>query len=91
MNHRAESLRGIRAPRRRAASASQDQPNTVVTRVGGPLRPELRQTMIAEAAYYLAQQRGFEAGHDLEDWLRAESQIDAALARVGLAAQRKRR
>jgi hypothetical protein len=47
--------------------------------------------MIAEAAYYLAQQRGFEAGHDLEDWLRAESQIDAALARVGLAAQRKRR
>jgi hypothetical protein len=27
------------------------------------------------AAYYLAEQRGFAAGNDLDDWLRAEAII----------------
>jgi hypothetical protein len=31
--------------------------------------------MIAEAAYYLAERRGFEPGHELEDWLAAEGMI----------------
>ena len=30
---------------------------------------------VAEAAYYLAEHRGFEPGHELEDWLEAERQI----------------
>jgi hypothetical protein len=30
---------------------------------------------IAEAAYYLAEQRGFVPGHELEDWLAAEREI----------------
>jgi hypothetical protein len=33
--------------------------------------------MIATAAYYCAQQRHFEPGHELEDWLTAEQQIKA--------------
>jgi hypothetical protein len=41
--------------------------------------PERRHQMIAEAAYYRAQQRLFESGYELEDWLAAEDQIDAAL------------
>lgn len=41
---------------------------------------DARETMIREAAYYLAESRGFAPGHDLEDWLRAERDIDAALA-----------
>jgi hypothetical protein len=36
--------------------------------------------MIAEAAYYIAERRGFEVGHEIEDWLLAEHQIDAVLA-----------
>lgn len=32
-------------------------------------------SMIAEAAYYLAEQRGFSPGHDIEDWLAAEASI----------------
>ena len=36
--------------------------------------------MIAEAAYYHSEQRGFDPGHELDDWLAAESQVDAALA-----------
>jgi len=32
---------------------------------------------IAEAAYKRAQQRNFAPGHDLEDWLEAEKEVDA--------------
>jgi len=32
---------------------------------------------IAEAAYRRAQSRNFAPGHDLEDWLEAEKEIDA--------------
>lgn len=31
--------------------------------------------MIAEAAYYRAEHRGFESGHELDDWLAAEAEI----------------
>jgi hypothetical protein len=41
--------------------------------------PEARAQMIAEAAYYRAEARGFEPGRDLEDWLEAEAQIDRLL------------
>jgi len=40
---------------------------------------EQRVLMIAEAAYYIAQRRGFDLGSPLEDWLIAEAQIDALL------------
>lgn len=29
----------------------------------------------AECAYYKAQARGFEPGHELEDWLEAEAEL----------------
>lgn len=38
--------------------------------------PDTRAQMIAEAAYYLSEQRGFAPGHEVEDWLAAEQQID---------------
>lgn len=34
-----------------------------------------RHAMIAEAAYFRAQRRGFEPGHELEDWLQAEAAL----------------
>ena len=37
-----------------------------------------RETMIAVAAYYLAEKRNFSPGGDLSDWLAAEREIDAA-------------
>ena len=40
---------------------------------------ELRQ-MIATAAYRRAEERGFEPGHELEDWLAAEAEIRDLLA-----------
>ena len=38
-----------------------------------------RHAMIAEAAYYCAQRRGFAPGHELEDWLQAEAEICSLL------------
>ena len=43
------------------------------------ISPMHRQQMIQEAAYYLAERRGFISGHEMEDWLTAESTIDAEL------------
>jgi hypothetical protein len=41
--------------------------------------PERRAALIAEAAYYRAEQRGFAPGHETEDWLAAEAEVDAKL------------
>ncbi len=50
------------------------------TRRAGPNRwtDERRHELIAIAAYYLAEKRGFAPGHEEEDWLTAEAAIDAA-------------
>jgi hypothetical protein len=32
--------------------------------------------MIAETAYYRAERRGFATGGEMEDWVRAETEID---------------
>ena len=45
----------------------------------GVIDPETRRLMIAEAAYYCAQKRGFVPGAELQDWLEAEAQIQARL------------
>jgi hypothetical protein len=36
---------------------------------------DVHQSMIAEAAYYKAESRGFAPGHEMEDWLKAENDI----------------
>jgi len=41
--------------------------------------PTARVEMNAVAAYYLAEQRGFSPGQELEDWLRAEKEIESRL------------
>jgi hypothetical protein len=41
---------------------------------------EQRLDMIAEAAYFKAEQRGFQGGDPEQDWLAAESEIDALLS-----------
>ena len=39
---------------------------------------EIRQ-LIAEAAYYRAKQRGFQPGHELDDWVQAEAEVTRRL------------
>lgn len=43
---------------------------------------EERQHMIAVAAYYLAEQRGFPGGGALDDWIAAERHIDQMIERM---------
>jgi hypothetical protein len=40
---------------------------------------EARRAMVAEAAYLRAERRGFTPGHETEDWLAAEIEVDALL------------
>jgi len=45
--------------------------------------PEEREYMIAEAAYYRAERRGFAPGSEMEDWLQAETEIDSLMQSGG--------
>ncbi|HWG77913.1 MAG TPA: DUF2934 domain-containing protein [Steroidobacteraceae bacterium] len=45
--------------------------------------PGARNARIALAAYYRAEARGFEPGMELDDWLAAETELDAKGERVG--------
>lgn len=55
--------------------------NALLSATPAFLEPEQRCAMIAEAAYYHAEHRGFESGRELEDWLAAEEEIDGLLTR----------
>lgn len=54
------------------------------------------QYMIAEAAYFIAERRGFAPGHELSDWLQAEIHVENLLRspvfdrRNGLTADRRK-
>lgn len=43
--------------------------------------PEVRNQMVATAAYFLAEKRGFATGCEIEDWVSAEAKIDLMLAK----------
>lgn len=71
-----------RAPRKPAALAAKKTATATATFVG----PGERVHLIAKAAYYRAEKRGFAPGHEAEDWLAAEAEVDAKLLRgIGLA------
>jgi hypothetical protein len=41
--------------------------------------PVDRYASIAQAAYFRSQHRGFKPGHEMEDWLAAEAEVDQRL------------
>jgi len=40
---------------------------------------ERRSALIAEAAFFRAEKRGFAPGNEVQDWLAAEAEVDAKL------------
>jgi hypothetical protein len=54
------------------AEAAQQAPEPLPQ---GAVPPEERDRMIAEAAYFRAEQRGFAPGAELDDWLEAEIEV----------------
>jgi hypothetical protein len=63
-----------KAPRR-----STSQAGTNPESLSQGMSPEERRRMIEQAAYFRAQQRGFNGGDPLEDWLAAEREINRLL------------
>ena len=51
---------------------------------GTSIDTEHRQRLIAEAAYLIAEQRGFQGGDAAEDWARAEQQVNHRLMQESL-------
>jgi Protein of unknown function (DUF2934) len=62
----------VRRPPRARTSPTGAPPRVAVT-------PEARRALIAENAYRRAARRGFAPGHESEDWLAAEAEVDALL------------
>ena len=46
------------------------------------VNPQIRHDMIACAAYYRAEKRGFSGGSEIEDWLEAEAEIERTLGGI---------
>lgn len=62
------------AKQRHSRTEAQQQETQVVERSAAPAE---REQMIAVAAYYRAEQHGFSPGQEMEDWLRAEQEIES--------------
>ncbi len=67
-----------KAPARRA-SRSKPKTKTPSDPPSPAMSEQARRTMIAEAAYYHAERRGFAPGGEEHDWLRAEAEVDSLL------------
>lgn len=69
------------------APAAKSRETTASRRASSPLRAgkapkvdgEVRRAMVAQAAYFRAEKRGFVRGGELEDWLEAEREISHVL------------
>ena len=62
-----------RAPRKPTVKLQTKKTAAIVSVAG----LEKRTALIAEAAFFRAEKRGFAPGSELEDWLAAESEVDA--------------
>jgi len=56
-----------------------------VTALSTSIDPDLRRRLVAAEAYFLAERRGFTAGHELEDWVTAEAAVDSRLQQMRVA------
>jgi hypothetical protein len=62
-------------------ASSPSPANTLVSRKFEMVPPTLRHELVSVAAYFRAEARGFAPGHDVEDWLAAEQDIDEMIIR----------
>jgi Protein of unknown function (DUF2934) len=71
-----------RTGKRSAVADNRDLSEILETGLPSPKAPanfdpsSSREALIATAAYYRAERRGFLRGHELEDWIAAEREID---------------
>jgi hypothetical protein len=56
-----------------------------VTASSMSIDPDVRRQLVAAEAYFLAERRGFAAGHELEDWVAAEEAVDSRRQQMQVA------
>jgi hypothetical protein len=67
--------RGTALPQRPATTSNAIERDELTRH---PRTAEERESRIATAAYWIAERRGFTPGLELDDWLEAEREVDAA-------------
>jgi hypothetical protein len=78
--HKAKSMGGaIKRPHASKHTPRHARENSHVSLADSDLDNDLRQAMIETAAYFLAERRQFEPGHELEDWCAAEASVNDRL------------
>ena len=63
-----------------AGRAARGRKSPAATPPRAGVTPEARRALISEAAYLRAERRGFAPGHETEDGLAAEAEVDALLS-----------
>jgi hypothetical protein len=76
MNKMQAATAKTKKPSRGKVATKRSKPATKLPKT---ITPDLRHRIIAEAAYYRAESRGFAGGDPELDWLEAESEVDALL------------
>ena len=57
-------------------AAKSKRGNSEVRPASGPsISAQERQMLVARAAYFRAEKRGFAPGHELQDWVEAEAEV----------------
>lgn len=70
--------------RTKRTAGARPRTNSIVTRSSAYVEPQEHAAMIAESGYFRCAHRGFEPGHEVDDRLASDSEIDAALTRGDL-------
>lgn len=63
----------------KAAPKSTPKPASFNTTARPDISADELRKLISEAAYYRAKQRGFQPGHELDDWVQAEAEVTRRL------------
>jgi len=67
----------------KAAPRSTPKPASFNDSARAELSADEVRKLISEAAYYRAKQRGFQPGHELDDWIQAEAEVTRRLNSPG--------
>jgi hypothetical protein len=86
---------GKKTTRQKAATAAPELSDRAVMVVlesaqsaaarGAGVNLDARRQLVAAEAYFRAERRGFEAGHELEDWIAAEKLVESRLQQAQVA------
>ena len=69
----------VRVRQRKSASASSRTIESHMAANEAPRPAADRYASIAQATYFRSQHRGFKPGHEMEDWLAAEAEVEQRL------------